>query len=218
MSDSVKREIPILIVFVISMLMIIPFFIDIPSLSSAGSEVQRMLVPIASFGLVLGGLELTMRHVKIISNKREKWTFSVVLLFTFVLLFVLTLTPSLDWLYTTIYITIIGRVNETVFSLIALFMGTMAYRAFQMKNAETALFGLSCLVVLVANAPIGAAVWGGAPIIGKWIMNIPNMAAMRAINICVALGIFAYGIRVMLGHERIALGDVEVKKRGEDQG
>ncbi len=213
---EIKKELPLLILLIVSLLMIVPFFVNIPVLKSAGDSVQRMLSPIASFGLILGGAEILLRQGSKISKKTDDAPFAYLLVASFVILFVLALTPSLSSLYNTIYITIIGRVNETVFSLIALFMASWAYRAFQMKNIETGLFGFSCLIVLISNAPFGVVFWGGAPAAGSWLINVPNMAAMRAINISVALGIFAYGVRTMLGHERIALGEVS-KKQGDTE-
>lgn len=208
-----RREIPVIIIFVSSMIMILPFFLNIPPLVTTSAEIKRMLVPLASCAGILGANEVVGRHIRKVQMKREGWEFSIVLVAAFIFFFIVSSQPSLQELFKTTYITIIGRVNESVFSLIALFMATMAYRAFRMRNIETILFGLSCLIVLIANAPIGEAVWPGGPAVRDWIMDVINMAGMRAVGIGVALGIFAYGIRTMLGYERIALGEFEIKRR-----
>ncbi|MBU1173151.1 MAG: hypothetical protein KKD44_26605 [Proteobacteria bacterium] len=212
-----KKEIPVIIVALLSLLMIVPFFINAPALNSMSTEVQRMLVPIAGFALILGGLNVTLRNITKISKRSKDWQFSIVLLATFVFFLVVSLIPSpfFENLYTMAYVTVLGKVNEAVMALIAVFMATMAYRGFKIKNFETLLFTLSCLVVMIANAPIGEAVWAGAPGARNWIMDYPNMAGMRALNIGIALGIMAYGVRTMMGHERIALGDIEIKVKKE---
>lgn len=208
-----RREIPVIIIFVLSMMMIIPFFLNIPPLAAASAEIKRMLVPMAGCAGILGANEVIGRHIIKVQKKREGWEFSIVLVASFIFFFVVSLLPGLEGLFRITYITIIGRVNESVFALIALFMATMAYRAFRMKNIETALFGLSCLIVLIANAPILEAFWPGGSAVRDWLMDVVNMAAMRAVGIGVALGIFAYGVRTMLGYERIALGEFEIRKR-----
>lgn len=210
-----KSEIPVVLVIIFSLVMIIPFFIVVPALDAGSSEIQRLLVPIAGFALILGGLNVTLRNVMKISKKGKGWPFSYVLIATFIFFLVVTLIPGLEALYTMAYVTILGRINEAIMALIAVFMATMAYRGFKIKSFETCLFTLSCLIVMIANAPIGEALWPGGPDVQRWIMDIPNMAGMRALNIGVALGIIAYGIRIMLRHERIALGDVEARPKKE---
>lgn len=210
-----KREIPVIIVAILSLMMIVPFFINAPALSSMSTEIQRMLVPIAGFALILGGLNVTLRNVTKVLKKSKDWYFSIVLLVTFFFFLVVSIVPGLEALYTLAYVTVLGKVNEAIMALIAVFMATMAYRGFKIKNFETLLFTLSCLIVMIANAPIGEAVWAGAPGVRNWIMDFPNMAGMRALNIGIALGIIAYGLRTMIGHERIALGDVEIKVKKE---
>ena len=213
MSSFGKREIPVIIALVTSLVMIIPFFFNIPPLESSAAEIRRMLVPIGGFALVLGGADVILRHVNKIQGKRSGYQFSFVLIAMFIFFLVITLVPGLENLYTTAYITVIGRVNETVFSLISLFMASMAYRAFKMKNAETFIFGASCLLVLIANAPIGEVIWPGSASVRAFIMDVLNMAGMRAVGIGVALGVFSYGIRTILGYERIALGEVELRRK-----
>lgn len=213
MSSFGRSEIPVIIALVSSLLMIIPFFLNIPPLEAASAEVKRMLVPIGGFAVVLGGLGVVLRHVKLVQGKRSGYEFSLVLVAMYVFFLIVTLIPGLEDLYTTAYITVIGRVNETVFSLISLFMASMAYRAFRMRTTETFLFGFSCLIVLIANAPIGEVIWPGSAAVRGFIMDVVNMAGMRAVGIGVALGIFAYGIRTVLGYERIALGEVEIRRK-----
>jgi len=216
MSNFAQREIPVIIVLVTGLLMIVPFFINIPILADVSAEVRRLIVPIAAFALVLGGVDVSIRHINKVRRKSSGYQFSFVLLGTYIFFLIVTSMPGLVDIYTTAYITVIGRVNETVFSLIALFMASMAYRAFKMRTIETLLFGSSCLLVLIANAPIGEVLWPGSVGIRDWIMSVLNMAGMRAVGIGVALGIFAYGIRTMLGYERIALGEVVIRRKSRE--
>ena len=62
-------------------------------------------------------------------------------------------------------------------------------------------------ILTMTNAPIGEAVWGGIPVIGQWILDVPNTAASRGMILCVTLGTVALSIRTLLGYERKHLGE-----------
>ena len=61
---------------------------------------------------------------------------------------------------------------------------------------------LSGIFVMLANAPIGQAIWSGFPTIGNWLNNSGQIPAMRAFLITGALGLLAFGLRALLGKER----------------
>ena len=62
---------------------------------------------------------------------------------------------------------------------------------------------------MLARVPIGEQI----PVIGSylsvfqnWLMDVPNVAARRAIFVGAALGAIATGVRIILGIERSHLG------------
>jgi len=54
--------------------------------------------------------------------------------------------------------------------------------------------------------PLGEKIWDGIPLLTDWIMNVPQLAAKRAILIGAALGGIATGLKILLGIERNFLG------------
>jgi hypothetical protein len=96
-----------------------------------------------------------------------------------------------------------------MYSILALFISSAAYRAFRARNVEAFLMLASGIITMMMNAPIGEVIWRGFPIVGDWIMMVPNVAAQRAFLICVVVGTISLGIRTLLGMERGYLGREE---------
>lgn len=202
-----RSEIPVILTAIFAVVMITNFFVDAPPLASFAAESQRMFVPIVSFAGIVGGVNLLLYHTYGIKKRSKEWELSVVLIVTYVFFFIITLAPGLESFYSDMYTMIIGRLYEATWALIAPFMVTMAYRAFRIRTFETFLFTLGCLLILLGNAPVGEVIWPQATGVLGWLMDVPTMAGMRAITIGVGLGVIAYGIRVMLGYDRAALGE-----------
>lgn len=96
--------------------------------------------------------------------------------------------------------------NATMFSLLAFFIASAAFRAFRARNTEAALLLGAAIIVLLGRAPIGGLISERLPAITNWIIDIPNNAGRRAIMMGAALGGIVTGLRVILGLERSHLG------------
>jgi hypothetical protein len=94
----------------------------------------------------------------------------------------------------------------TMFSLLAFFIASAAFRAFRMRSFEATLLAIAAVIVMLGRVPVGAQIWDKLPVISDWIMNVPQMAAKRAIMIGAALGAISTGLKVILGIERNYLG------------
>jgi hypothetical protein len=95
---------------------------------------------------------------------------------------------------------------ETMFSMLAFFIASAAYRTFRAKTIESALLLLAALFVIFGRVPISAAVSDKFPAIADWIMSYPNLAVKRGILIGVSLGMVGTALRVIFGIERAYIG------------
>ncbi len=93
----------------------------------------------------------------------------------------------------------------TMFSLLAFFIASAAYRAFRARNILSSLLLVAALLVMMRFNPWipGADQVAAA---SSWLMNVPNLAAQRAIVIGVGLGMVATALKVVLGIERSYMG------------
>ncbi len=93
----------------------------------------------------------------------------------------------------------------TMFSLLAFFIASAAYRSFRARNVLASLLLVAALLVMMRFNP-----WiPGAEQVARasnWLMNVPNLAAQRAIVVGVGLGMVATALKVVLGIERGYMG------------
>jgi len=103
--------------------------------------------------------------------------------------------------------------NATMFSLIAFYIVSAAYRAFRVRTGEAALMMIAAFVVMLAQVPIGVYITHNLPAtgllsslrienLGYWILTNPNMAAQRGIAFGIAVGALAMALRIWLSLER----------------
>ena len=98
-------------------------------------------------------------------------------------------------------------VLSTMFALLAFFIASAAYRAFRARNLLATLLLIAALIVMMRFNPWMAVIYGdyGAKL-SNWLMNVPNLAAQRAIVIGIGLGIVATALKIILGIERGYMG------------
>jgi hypothetical protein len=93
----------------------------------------------------------------------------------------------------------------TMFSLLAFFIASAAYRAFRARNLLASLLLIAALIVMLRFNPYMPYPEYVAKF-SNWLMNVPNLAAQRAIVMGVGLGIVATALKVILGIERGYMG------------
>jgi hypothetical protein len=106
------------------------------------------------------------------------------------------------WLYDRVF----APCNATMFALLAFFIASAAFRAFRMRNTESALLLGAAILVMIGLVPIGRAISDWLPWLAEWIVEVPNIAGRRAIMMGAALGAVATGLRIILGIERSYMG------------
>ncbi len=95
----------------------------------------------------------------------------------------------------------------TMFSLLAFFIASAAYRAFRARSVMATLLLLAAIIVMSRFNPLLEPIFGDyISQTSNWLMNVPNLAAQRAIVMGVGLGIVATGLKVILGIERKYMG------------
>jgi len=213
-----RMEIPIAITTVFALYMIFEYFFNVPALKPVTSSLLVFVEIMGVFALGLGFISILMVHVPNIRKKRLYWPYSIPLL---ILMFFLTIIGLPTWAPTPpkeygtslwilgylhpwfqfLYLNVIVPADATIFSLLAFFIASAAYRAFRARTKEAAALLLAGVLMLLKNAPLGTAIWMGFADIGTWLIGIPNMACMRGITIGIALGTIAIGIRTLIGRE-----------------
>jgi hypothetical protein len=173
------------------------------AISAIGYLLVSWTAIIAAFALFLGLFNVITVHTNRIQLRQPGFVYSGVLLVSlFVTLIVGLLGGPQSTNLTFIFNYILQPLEATLFSLLALFIATAAFRAFRIRNMETFFFVLFAVIVLLGQVPLGIYLWSEFPIIKDWILNVPTLAGVRGIMLGVALGTIATGLRVLLGIDR----------------
>jgi hypothetical protein len=105
--------------------------------------------------------------------------------------------------------------DAAMFSLIAFFILSAAYRAFRIRSVEASILMVSALIVLLGLS-FGVLLTMWVPDSGlaanfrmetwsSWILQVISAPALRAIDLGIGLGMLAMALRIWLGIERGAL-------------
>ena len=212
-----KRQVPLALCFVFGIVMIFTQFSPHSFSQGTYQEIISWVLIIGPFALVLATTTLIQTHVTRIRRRAEHWQYSFVVFLGLITMVVIGVpfgpqNPVFEWLYTNIQL----PMDATMFSLLAFFIASAAYRAFRARTFEASLLLITALIVMMGNVPIGDLIWNtvlswtpwedGASWWRQWILDNPNLSARRGIILGVSLGVISQSIRIILGIERSYLG------------
>lgn len=203
-----KRQIPLIIVITLGFLFVGHTFIPHKISQGFYDWWLNWVRTMTSFAVVLGVMSLFMVHWSKISRKMPNWQYSIVtlsaLIFTSASGFIWGTqqgTPYM-WLFKNVQM----PMSSTMFSLLAFYIASAAYKAFRARSLEATVLLVAAIIVMLAQVPIGMAISKWIPAVSDWILNVPNLAAKRGIGLGVGLGMTAVSLKIMLGIERTYLG------------
>lgn len=171
------------------------------------------------FTLGLGIYNLLQIHGRNLVRLRRGWHNSAAF---YVALFGMTIIATIQGyrqgalskaVYEILFTGALLSLNSTMFSLIAFYIVSAAYRAFRIRTWEAGLMMASAFIVMLAQVPAGVFLTHALPEvgwlsnlrienIGYWILTQPNMAAQRGIAFGIAVGALAMALRIWLSLER----------------
>lgn len=207
-----KKSIPLFLVFLVGILMIVQFFIPHPISVAFYRGFLNWFTAMVLFALIIGIGTLLHRHWDKIRKKKQDWQFSIVTIFGFWLMIILGVFWGIDEgsMFMKIFEYVLTPLQATMFSLLAFFIASAAFRAFRARTFEATLLLVAALIVMVGRVPLGDRLtFGMASYLTEWIFRIPNLAAKRGIQMGIALGMIATSLKIIFGIERSWLGSGE---------
>lgn len=227
-----KRTMPLLIAIVAGYLMIVAYFI--PATQNWGEVVTEWFNILAAIAFILGGGNLLSIHLRKISDRTSGWGFSVVVLLSFFLTLGVgllkvgvsasTTSPAHPWsgdylqegsAFWWTYEYAFKPLTATMFSMLAFYVASAAFRAFRAKNLEAILLLGTAFLVLLGRTFAGPFLTGWLPDalaflkmenLTVFIMQAFNTAGSRAIMIGIALGTASISLKILLGVDRSYIG------------
>lgn len=209
MSDVLRRiEIPIALTIIACLLQVIPYYLDIPVLESAAGTASTAVLIIVACATFVGVISIIQVHTKRIQRKSEGWYYSILVIGLAVIMALTGLPfPEVglgvnnsvyNWLFTNVQTPLGG----TMYSILAFFITSAAFRAFKARNLEASIVLICGTIVVMGNAPLLTNFMPFIADASLWIRQYPNMATMRGVIIGAALGSIALAVRTLMGIER----------------
>ncbi len=110
---------------------------------------------------------------------------------------------------------ILVPLTATMFSLLACFLVSAAYRAFRIRGRDATVLAISATIVLLAQVPIGDMLTNwmppgmeasfGTAAVRQWYLDLANSAVQRGIAFGVFVGALAMALRIWLSLDRIGV-------------
>ena len=209
-----RRTVPLIITLVVGLFMVGEFFIPHWAYWEVTAEVLIWGLILAGAAYLLGLLNLVQINLPKVMRREPDWGYKAVMLAALVITLVIGFVNGEaryddGTAYKWIYDYMLTPLNATMFSLLAFYIASAAFRAFRARNLEATLLLGAAVIVMLGRVPLGESlpfIGDYMPRIVNWIMDVPNVAARRAIFIGSALGAVATALRVILGLERSHLG------------
>jgi hypothetical protein len=232
-----KKQIPIAIAFVMGVVLFFQTFIPTRLSNNFLTGVLQWDRVIAGFAMLLGIYSLLNHHYHKLRRRSPGWGFSVVVYVGF---FAMTIAgfvwgiindqqitvaqaggtyqvqvyKPFMWIYEFMFV----PMQATMFSILAFYISSAAYRAFRARTKEATVLLVTAIIVMLGRVPLGAQLlpmkWLGGETevlagFTDWILNNPSMAAQRGIMIGIGLGVIATSLRIIFGIERTYMGGGE---------
>jgi hypothetical protein len=209
----------------------IGFFLD-DAVITSGSFYNIL----AGFLLGLGVYSILRIHVRKFIKQQQDWFFSGVLLFSMLLMIIfgywdwinhldpakaslwddVNLYPWNNKVYDLLFEGLLQQMDAAMFSIIAFYILSAAYRAFRVRSVEATILLATALVVMLSLMGAVAYVWDQGVLgnahgiltsfrlkdVSDWLSATLQTPSLRAIDFGVGIGALAMGMRLWLSLER----------------
>ena len=239
-----KRQIPLMLVLALG---IIYFFVPLVSTPWVVDNLQhevyeKWLKIIGVFAVIMSVASLWRRNAVKIKRKSGDYAYSYLELIGMVLMAALAIIAP-RWnigngmvlggiggnsVYNWIFMNMQVPMQATMFSMLAFYIASAAYRSFRARNIEATLLLITAAIVMIGRVPLGEDIYqfmlklnGGEAAGFQWsrifdfqgitqfILDVPNAATKRAIGFGVAMGMLATSLKIIFGIEKSWLGGTE---------
>jgi hypothetical protein len=207
------------------------------NLTATSTTVGNAALVVGGFTFLLGVYNLAFIHGRNVSRRRPGWPNSLAFFLAFLVMAVFAFWR--DWqtwfggpaapafvndtdpahaalprdVYTFLFEGLYRNLDATMFSILAFYIVSAAYRAFRIRNTEAALLMIVAIILMMGQVPIGMALTNWIPTQGlistlrienfsQWVLAAINSPVQRAIAFGLGLGMLAMALRIWLSLER----------------
>jgi hypothetical protein len=187
----------------------------------------EIVTVLQGFALGIGVYSIVTIHLRNVVRRRPSWYNSVVLLASILFMAVPYIrrvtNPNRynEGLYTLAFDGAYNSLNATMFSVVAFYIVSAAYRAFRLRSKEATILLVSAALIMLGQVALGQAATSWIPNQGlaanlrvenlaNWIMTKVNSPAIQAVEFGIGIGTLATALRLWLSLERGSYFDEEL--------
>lgn len=207
MKDRIAYRLPYVLMAVLGIFMMMQYYIPHETVQAPKRLLLQWKQPLNGFIILLAIIGIATAHIRKVYRQEKRWGYSVITLVSMVaMIFVGFIygvqdgTVFSDW-----FKYLISPIEATMFSLLAFFVASAAFRAFRARSASATILLVSATIVMLSLIPI---VSQNVPVlsdVSSFILKYPNTAAKRAILIGVSLGAISVALKTILGIDKTLL-------------
>lgn len=226
-----KRILTVVVVFFAGLYFPVEFYIPRHNfLTPFRDSVSNLVQVLAAFTFGLGVVNLVLIHGRHVLRRTTNLPFSLAFFAGFLLMtvvgFIQRYSPQLwakkagsgqvvfwEGMHKLLFEGMLLPLTSTVFSLLAFFIVSAAYRAFRIRTLEAGLLMAAAIIVMLANVPVGTWLTSWLPAEGWlkwlrlenaaiWLTTQINAPTQRAILFGLWVGALGAALRIWLSLER----------------
>ena len=156
-----RRTLPLIIAFVMGMIGILVFYIPHSGAQSLEQELTKWDRIVAAFAMVLGIYSLMRLHWGRVRRQQAGWAYSFLVFVGFTVMFIFAIyndgqgphkpqvidSGPFKWMFDYVQV----PADATMFSILAFFIASAAYRTFRARTPEAAILLVSAIIVMIGR-------------------------------------------------------------------
>jgi hypothetical protein len=215
------------------------------NLTATQTTVGQVVQVIAGLAFLLGVFNLARIHGNNVGRMRAGWPYSLAFFLGFAAMVLFAFwrdwktwfpaapTPPI-WVkdsnpahaiqphdaYTLLFEGLLRNLDASMFSILAFYIVSAAYRAFRIRSAEAAILMVVALILMMGQVPLGMFLTKDLPTDGplailrienfsQYVLTAVNAPVQRAIGFGLGLGLLAMGLRIWLSLEQSSFFEEE---------
>ena len=201
-------RVPFVVMLLLGLFFIAQYYIPHPSFAQPKALVMQWKQPLGGFIMFVAILGLASVHLRRVVRRERRWGYSLVTLGSMGAMIFVGMAYGIQegTTFSTWFKFLISPIEATMFSLLAFFIASAAFRAFRARSAGATVLLVSGIVVMLGFIPPVEAQFPVIRDLADFLLKYPNTAAKRAIMIGVALGAISVSLKTILGIDRTVLG------------
>jgi hypothetical protein len=211
MDGRLTRRVPGALLLILGLFMAIQYYVPHPAMQRPKELILQWKQPLNAFiiFLALGGL--VAMHARRILKRQERWGYSCITLASAAAMAFVGLAFGIqdDSIFADWFAYLVSPIEATMFSLLAFFVASAAFRAFRARTVGATILLASAAIVMLGMIPTVQAAVPPIGDVAQFLLEYPNTAAKRAIIIGVALGAISVSLKAILGIDKTILSKGE---------